>query len=293
MKSVVGIGEILWDMLPDGKQLGGAPTNFAYHVNALGSQGIVISCVGDDELGNEMMEQVKNNALIRDYITVEKTKPTSTVSIEIDAQGQPSYQIHQNVAWDWIPKTPTLMALVPQIHAVCFGSLAQRSTVSRNAIQTFLMATSFKTVRIFDINLRQSFYSKEIIDSSLQLANVFKMNEEELPIVAQLLGFAEDESTALEILTNRYQLHLIAITKGGKGSILYSKGQCSVHAGYPIEVKDTVGAGDAFTAALAVGILKKHKLERINDNANRLAAYVCSQAGAIPPLPNELRKLFD
>jgi fructokinase len=282
--TIIGLGEILWDMLPSGKQLGGAPANFAHHANALGNQGVVVSAVGEDKLGHQILRQLKNLCLNRRYVAINKTKPTGTVSVTLDDKGHPSYTIHQQVAWDFIAKTPSLKKLAKRTHAVCFGSLAQRSYLSRNTIQTFLKDIPSEALRIFDINLRQSFYSKEIIDSSLRLANVFKINEEELAIVANLLLFAENQSerTILKLLAIRYNLRLIALTKGDKGSLLYSEGQFSTHRGYPTQVVDTVGAGDSFTAALTVGMLKKHKLGRINDNANRLAAFVCSQTGATP-----------
>ena len=293
MKTVVGLGEMLWDMLPSGKQLGGAPANFAHHANELGNHGIVISSVGDDKLGNEIIQRLENLSLIRDYVAVDNTKPTGTVSVQIDAQGHPAYTIHENVAWDFIPNTPSLMELATKTDAVCFGSLAQRSEVSRNTVQTFLNATPSETLRIFDINLRQSFYTREIIESSLQQANVFKINDEELPIVTNLLGFAKEELTALKDLATHYKLLMIAVTQGNKGSVLYSNGQISTHSGYPTKVEDTVGAGDSFTAALTVGMLKKHDLDRINENANRVAAFVCSQIGATPKLPDELKRIFD
>ncbi|OQY43949.1 MAG: carbohydrate kinase [Candidatus Parabeggiatoa sp. nov. 2] len=281
--TIIGLGEILWDMLPSGKQLGGAPANFAHHANALGNQGVVVSSVGEDKLGHEILVQLKNLCLTRRYVVINKTKPTGTVSVTLDDKGHPSYTIHQQVAWDFIAKMPSLKKLAKRTHAVCFGSLAQRSLLSRNTIQTFLKDTPSEALRIFDINLRQSFYSKEIIDSSLQLANVFKINDEELPIVANLLRFAvQSERATLKLLAIRYNLRLIALTKGDKGSLLYSEGQFSTHRGYPTQVVDTVGAGDSFTAALTVGMLKTHKLGRINDNANRLAAFVCSQTGATP-----------
>jgi fructokinase len=281
---IIGIGELLWDMLPSGKQLGGAPANFAYHTN-----GILVSAIGNDELGKEILTKLDSLSLNTDYIHINNDKATSTVSVELDEQGKPSYIIHENIAWDFIPNTAELMQLAKTADAVGFGSLAQRSSMSHNTIQAFLKATPTETLRIFDINLRQSYYDKVIIESSLQLANILKINDEELPIVAEMLALSgDDEIAILKSLTNKYQLNLIALTKGDKGSILYSKEQTSIHQGYPTTIEDTIGAGDSFTAALTMGLLKQHDLDTINDHANRVAAFICSQKGATAKLPPQL-----
>ncbi len=292
---IVGIGEILWDILPSGTQLGGAPANFAYHANAFGHNGIIVSSIGDDELGNDIIERLKHLSLTCDYIAIDETKSTGTVSVDLDKNGQPTYTIHEDVAWDFIPNILSIMALAEKMDAVCFGSLAQRAEVSRQTIQAFLEKVPSQSLRIFDVNLRQAYYTRDIIESSLQQANVFKINDEELPIVADLLGHfsAKDEQTALKALATHYDLKLIALTKGDKGSVLYANGKFSIHPGYlPSQVTDTVGAGDSFTAALAIGMLKGYDLDRINDCANRIASFVCSQTGATPTLPDELIKLF-
>lgn len=286
---LVGLGEILWDMLPCGKRLGGAPANFAYHAHCLGGVGIVASCIGDDEQGRQILEKLDGLDLNRNHIAVDKQHPTGAASVEVDEAGKPSYIIRENVAWDFIPVSPQLMELAKKAGAVCFGSLAQRSEVSRGTIQAFIKATRPSCLRIFDINLRQSFYSPEIIEASLQLANVLKLNDEELPIVADMLATAGDEAAVLSKLAKRYNLRLIALSRGDKGSLFLSKGQTSSHNGCPVVVADTVGAGDAFTAALAMGMLRNHTLDRINDHANCVASFVCSQAGATPELPDELR----
>jgi fructokinase len=281
---IIGIGELLWDMLPSGKQLGGAPANFAYHTN-----GILVSAIGNDELGKEILTKLDSLSLNTDYIHINNDKATSTVSVELDEQGKPSYIIHENIAWDFIPNTAELMQLAKTADAVGFGSLAQRSSMSHNTIQAFLKATPTETLRIFDINLRQSYYDKVIIESSLQLANILKINDEELPIVAEILALSgDDEIAILKNLTNKYELNLIALTKGDKGSILYTKEQTSIHQGYPTTIEDTIGAGDSFTAALTMGLLKQHDLDTINDHANRVAAFICSQKGATAKLPPQL-----
>ena len=289
----MGIGELLWDILPDGKELGGAPANFAYHAQALGGEGVIVSCIGADDYGQQVLDQLNTLSLGVEYIAVDETHPTGTVSVQVDAEGKPSYNIHEDVAWDFIPRTAELTKLARRADAVCFGTLAQRNEVSRATIQAFLQETSDDVLRIFDINLRQIFYSRDVIEKSLDLAHVFKLNEEELVIVADLLSLdAGDESTLLVNFANRYNLHMIALTKGERGSVLYSEGWISSHAGYKTEVVDTVGAGDSFAAALAVGVLRGQSLDSINHNANRVAAYVCSKPGATPELPAELRNLM-
>ena len=288
---LVGLGEILWDMLPEGKQLGGAPTNFAYHAQALGGKGYVVSCVGNDELGGEILSVVEGIGLDKQYITIDENHPTGTVTIELDNEGKPNYIIHENVAWDFIPSTSGLMELAAKIDCVCFGSLCQRSEVSRETVRSFLGATKEKCLRIFDINLRQKFYSKEIVESMLELSNVLKLNDEELPVVTEMLGIEGGQTKALSKLAARYGLRLIAITKGAEGSRLYTTGEDSNCEGVePGKIADTVGAGDSFTAAIAMGLLRGDGLEEINNFANRLASFVCTQNGATPRLPEDLIK---
>ena len=286
---IVGLGEVLWDLLPGGKQFGGAPANFAYHAAAQGAEAKVVSCVGWDELGEEILARIDAMGLSREHIAVDDAHPTGTVSVELDAQGKPEYIIHTNVAWDFIPKKPAVLAPAKQANAVCFGSLAQRSNVSRDTIRVFLAATPPDCLRIFDINLRQDFYNREIITTSLESANVLKLNDEELPVVAELLSLTGNEETLLASLIERYSLTAIALTKGSKGSVLVSPSERSVHLGVSAEIADTVGAGDSFTAVLATGLLRGWDLDTINDRANRVAAYVCTQSGAAPEMPAELK----
>ncbi|HUW20753.1 MAG TPA: carbohydrate kinase [Sedimentisphaerales bacterium] len=288
----VGLGEILWDMLPDGKQLGGAPANFAYHAQALGANAVVVSCVGDDELGKEILSRLEQLSLERNYIAIDKYHPTGTVTVELDENGKPDYTIHQDVAWDFIPSDAGLADLAARADAVCFGSLCQRSPVSRQTVRDFLRATRPDCIRIFDINIRQSYFDSQIVHAMLQLSNVLKLNDEELPVVAGLLGLTGNISDVLSQLTSMYSLRMIALTRGPNGSCLYTRRQVCSHRGFPAQVADTVGAGDSFAAAIALGMLHGRTLAEINEFANRVASFVCSQPGATPKLPDALAKKF-
>lgn len=287
--TLVGLGEILWDMLPTGKQLGGAPANFAYHAQELGAKGIVVSCIGDDELGNEILRLLNRLKLDGQYIAVDDKHPTGTVTVALDESGRPDYSIHENVAWDYIPTSGKLLQLASKVDAVCFGSLCQRSEVSRDSIRTFLTSTKPDCLRIFDINLRQSYYNPEIIKALLDISNVLKINDEELSILASMLGITGVEVEILGALTDRFSLKMIALTKGDKGSRLFATGKVSDHRGFAVEVVDSVGAGDSFTAAMALGLLKGKELDDINEQANRIASFICSQHGAISKLPDMIR----
>jgi len=291
---LVGIGEILWDIFPSqdesvNKTFGGATTNFAYHAHALGAQGIPVSCIGSDTLGDDIMVHLQTLALTDDYIFRSPGYPTGTVTVTTDTDGNPTYTIQEQVAWDTIPFYPKLMELAESCDAICFGTLAQRSEASRETIQEFLHATRSDTLRIFDINLRQSFYSIKIIKQSLQAANILKMNSDELATISSLLSLTGNEKEIADQLLKHYSLHIVALTKGCDGSILYSPENRSVHNGLKSTVYDTVGAGDAFTAALALGIIHGYDLERINEYANRVASFVCSCPGATPEIPEELQ----
>jgi fructokinase len=283
---VIGLGEVLWDLLPGGKQFGGAPANFAYHAKALGAEAYVVSCVSDDELGDEILTRLDGLGLSRDYIAIDPEHPTGTVSVELNVHGKPTYIIHEPVAWDFIPPLPQFLGLAKRADAVCYGSLAQRSAVSRTTIRDFLAATRAECLRIFDINLRQHYYSVDTIIEGLEAAGALKLNDDELPVVARLLSIsAAEEEEVLATLCRRYALRLIALTKGPHGSVLFAPNCCAVHLGLPTEVADTVGAGDAFTAVLALGLLQGLDLDTINAQANRVACYVCSRPGATPEMP--------
>lgn len=288
---VVGLGEVLWDILPTGRFLGGAPANFAFHANQLGARGLVVSAVGNDDLGDRIFTELAQLNVATEGLR-RTAEPTGTVTVTTVA-GQPSYTIHTDVAWDSIPFDAELEALAQEADAVCFGTLAQRSPGSQQTINSFLSATGKHCWRIFDINLRQEFYDTTSIQSSLELSHVLKLNHEELPIVADLLELHTSPDDIIDALLHNYGLRLIALTRGGAGSSLYSKWRTSHHSGYPVEhMADTIGAGDSFTAALAMGLLHFDDLDAIHDRAARLASYVCTRRGATPQLPEELRRLI-
>lgn len=281
-KLVVGLGEILWDLLPDGKQLGGAPANFAYYAGTLGSEAVIASRVGDDELGREVLLRAKSLRLGCACLSVDGAHPTGTVSVTLDSAGSPRYVIHEGVAWDFIETTPELLELAARADAVCYGTLCQRAATSRATIRAFLAATRADCLRVFDINLRQSFFDVEVLETSLRLATVVKLNDEELPVVAETMGLGKEEKQFAEALRKAYGVKLVALTRGGNGSVLLAEGRRSEHPGIRVEVTDTIGAGDAFTAAVARGLLDGDALDTINERANRLAAHVCTQKGAMP-----------
>ena len=282
----IGLGEVLWDLLPAGKQLGGAPANFAYHAHALGAEALVVSRVGNDPLGREILDRLHRLGLRTDGITTDPSAPTGTVSVALDAHGTPTFTIHENVAWDFLAANTEVLDEASQADAVCFGTLGQRNPVARTAIRAVLKATPPTALRIFDINLRQHFWSRELIVESLELADVFKLNNEELPVVAQLLGLTGDESGLMKQLAGRFDLKAVALTKGAKGSSLLVGSELVGRPGSKLNIVDTVGAGDSYTAALALGLLAGHEAEQIIQFAHRVADYVCTQAGATPPLPS-------
>jgi len=279
---VAGIGELLWDCLPSGMQLGGAPCNFAYHAMQRGCACVVISAIGKDDLGNKISETLRVKGLSTDFIQ-EKDVPTSTVTVTLDENGQPNYTIHEHVAWDQISWNANLEVLAKRVDAVCFGSLAQRNEVSCKTIQQFLEATNKNCLRVFDINLRQRYYNQETIEKSLELATVLKLNDEELPIVASMFHLIGTDEELLQQLIRRFDLQLIALTKGCKGSLVMNhKNEKSYMEVPPVIIVDTVGAGDSFTAVLVAGLLQKHDMKTIHENATRVAAFVCTQNGAMP-----------
>lgn len=287
---IVGIGEILWDVIsPTEKYMGGAPANFAFQSGQLGGQGVVVSCIGKDAGGSEIGAQLGSKGLETDFLRHDLRHPTGTVTVRTNNGGQPDYTIHTNVAWDYLPFDARLRELAGQADAVCFGTLAQRAPTTRASIHAFLKATPRHCLRIFDINLRQSFYDHATIESSLALCDVLKLNHEELPIVAKMLALPGGENDVTAGLVSRFGLRLVALTRGEGGSILTTKFRRSEHPGYPTTVVDTVGAGDAFTAALARGLLHCADLDRLHDGASRLASFVCSQPGGTPALSPQLR----
>jgi fructokinase len=287
--NVIGIGEILWDLLPSGKQLGGAPANFAYHARALGARSRVISRVGQDSLGTEILQRLQALGLPIAEIQVDPSAPTGTVSVELAADGQPRFTIHENVAWDRLALEKDALAAVAEADAVSFGTLAQRCEPARGTIQALLAAVRPGALRILDINLRQNYFSREIIETSLRLANIVKFNDSELPVLADMLGLRGNVRRQIKQLARQHNQRLVCLTRGAAGSLLYSGGQWADDSSQPVAVKDTVGAGDAFTAALTVGVLDGKPLDAINRRANQVARYVCSCEGATPPLQERLK----
>lgn len=282
---IVGLGELLWDLFPEGPQLGGAPTNFAYYAAQLGNQGIVASRVGRDALGEDAVARLASSGVTTDYLQWDNVAPTGTVGITVDAHGQPTYTIAEGVAWNALAWTPEWRHLAHTADAVCFGSIAQWWHPARETIRAFLRATRPDALRLFDVNLRQTFYTPEILTESLRIANVVKLNHEELPRVAVLLGFpADDDEETCRRLQTAHDLQLVCITRGAHGSLLVTPDARIVHPGVPIQVADTVGAGDAFTAMLAHGYLRGVSLTSISDAANRLGSWVATQTGATPPI---------
>lgn len=286
---VVGMGEALWDVLPEGKKIGGAPANFAYHVSQFGLNSKVVSAVGEDKLGAEILENLQAKKLKMQIETV--PYPTGTVQVELDAEGVPCYDIKEGVAWDNIPYTKDLDELAHQACAVCFGSLAQRSVVSRNTINAFLdaMPHDVNVLKIFDINLRQSFYTKEILCNSFKRCNILKINDEELVTVSRMFGYPGiDLQDKCWILLGKYNLKMLILTCGVNGSYVFTPGEMSFVETPKVEVADTVGAGDSFTAAFVAAILSGKTVREAHELAVETSAYVCTQNGAMPELPAEL-----
>ena len=325
--NVVGIGEVLWDLLLTGPQLGGAPANFAYHAHALGAEARVITRVGNDDYGREIIRRFHEMGLPDRTVQIDETAPTGTAKVELSGNGLAHFTIQENVAWDYISTTPEALAAAREAHAICFGSLAQRSEPSRNTIQQLVAEAPADALRVFDINLRQQFYSRGLIERSLQLANVLKLNEDELPALAAMLdltGLAENRSCGadtlvradgcfaanartrvsalheiehqVECLARTFRLRVVALTRGANGSLLYQQDKHEARwsncPSRPVKVVDTVGAGDSFTAALVLGLLRKMDLDEINTLANEVARYVCSCAGGTPSLPVEFARNF-
>ena len=283
---VVGMGEALWDMLPEGKKLGGAPANFAYHVSQFGLDSCVVSAVGDDVLGHEILECLDARGLDRHIDVV--PYPTGTVQVELDDEGVPRYDIKEGVAWDNIPFTPGIEELASRTLAVCFGSLAQRSIVSRETINRFLdaMPKDDDVLKIFDINLRQNFYTKETLCNSVKKCNILKINDEELVTVSRLFGYPGiDLKDKCWIILAKYGLKMLILTCGVNGSYVFVPGEVSFVETPKVEVADTVGAGDSFTGAFVSAVLKGLSIPEAHRLAVEVSAYVCTQAGAMPVLP--------
>lgn len=288
---VVGMGEALWDVLPEGKKIGGAPANFAYHVSQFGLPSCVVSAVGDDALGDEILENLTSKGLKQ---LIEKVPyPTGTVQVEIDQAGVPQYEIKENVAWDNIPWTTSLETLAKKTKAVCFGSLAQRNVVSRETINRFLdtMPRDEDTLVVFDVNLRQGFYNKEILCKSMEHCNILKINDEELVTVSRMFGYPGiDLQDKCWILLGKYNLKMLILTCGINGSYVFTPGNVSFLPTPRVEVADTVGAGDSFTAAFISFVLKGMPVAEAHRRAVATSAFVCTCNGAMPVLPDEYTK---
>ncbi len=283
------MGEALWDILPEGKKIGGAPANFAYHVSQFGLPGCVVSAIGDDLLGKEIIENFEAKNLNHNIAVV--PYPTGTVQVEIDQAGVPQYEIKENVAWDNIPFTPELEEMAKNTKAVCFGSLAQRNVVSRNTINSFLDAIPAENdpLIVFDVNLRQGFYNKEILCNSMERCNILKINDEELVTVSRMFGYPGiDLQDKCWILLGKYNLRMLILTCGINGSYVFTPGNVSFQPTPMVEVADTVGAGDSFTAAFIASILKGKSVAEAHNCAVQTSAFVCTQKGAMPVLPAEL-----
>jgi fructokinase len=284
---IVGIGEILWDVFPNGKVLGGAPANFAYHVSQFGFDGYAVSAIGDDELGEEIFGCLSNKKL---KCLIEKTPyATGTVQVTLSGNGIPEYEICENVAWDNIPFTEEMEALARKTKTVCFGSLAQRNSVSRGAINRFLDFLPETALKIFDINLRQHFYTLELIEHALDRCNVLKINDEEIAIVGELFGWqSKSELEICNQLLHSCNLEIVVLTKGTEGSYVVTKNETSFKPTPLVEVADTVGAGDSFTAAFVSSLLGGQSISNAHQIAVDVSAFVCTQHGAMPILPERL-----
>ena len=287
--NIAGVGEALWDLFPEGDLFGGAPANFACHCHSLGANAYVVSCLGNDKRGLDARAFLDAHGVDTSCLATSNERETGVVVVTLDEQGLPTYEIKENAAWDAIPWTRETDVLAGKLDAVCFGSLGQRNAISRATIQTFLAATRDECLRVFDINLRQTFYTREILEESLQAASALKLNDEELPTLMTILDMSSlDEEAALAALLGRYDLRLAILTKGDAGSLMITPTESSLASAPAITPVNTVGAGDAFTATAVMGFLDGKTLDEINQHANAVAAWVCTQIGAAPTLPETL-----
>ena len=285
MFRVVGIGELLWDLLPSGKEIGGAPANFSYHAGALGCEARTISRVGDDAPGRELLAKLTTLGVSTECVQIDTILPTGTVAVEIDADGQPRFEIRRDVAWDHLQADVAALHAVATADALCFGTLGQRDPVARAAIRALVAASPVEALRVLDVNLRQQHFFRPLIEESLALATVLKVNDLELPRLVEMFALTGSEHAQMEQLAERWQLRAVALTRGDRGSVLLTAHEWSEHDGIRIDVVDTIGAGDAFTAAMTVGLLSGWALDDVNAHANEVAAFVASHAGGTPTLP--------
>jgi len=293
--TIVGLGELIWDLLPAGKQLGGAPANFAYISGLLGNESIVASRIGADDPGREALARLEQMNVSTRHLQIDASHPTGTVRVELDARGEARFAMNENSAWDYLEWTQSWAELAGRADGVCFGTLGQRAIQARRTIIRFLEQTRPRALRVFDVNLRHSFFDIHMLSQSLELATVVKLNLEELSTIAAMLNLPaqEDEAIARQLL-ERFSLELIAVTRGGRGSLLVAPAADAVeHPGFSVEVKDTIGAGDAFLAALVHFYLRRAPLPFISEAANRMGSWVATQAGATPATtPQMLSQMF-
>lgn len=286
---IAGLGEVLWDVYENEKTFGGAPGNVACHCHSLGAESYVISCVGNDDLGREASEFLKKHGVSISALALSDEHETGSVLVTLDDKGKPEYEIKKGVAWDYIPFTPAMNQIASRLDAVCFGTLAQRNNVSRNSIEKFLDDTRPDCLKMFDINIRLNFYNDEIILSSLKHANALKINDEELPLLAKLLDISGTEEEQLIAISEKYCLRIAILTCGSKGALMVRGKEVNFAPCIDVgPLVSTVGAGDSFTATAIMGYLNNKPLAEINEHANLVASYVCTQKGAVPKLPKEL-----
>jgi fructokinase len=295
-KLILGIGELLWDVLPEGMLLGGAPANFAVMAARLGNHATILSRIGEDDLGKKALELLGPLPADSSFIQLDPAQETGRVTVKFE-DGQPAYTIHQPVAWDFLELTDEWVQLAERADAVCFGSLAQRSRESWQTIQTLLARTPASCARVFDVNLRAPFFSGEVIRESLELATVLKMNDAEAPCVLELLGLPIPTSgllraAAKQLLREYSLLRMVAVTRGAHGSLLLTREEEYEHPGSPVEVADTIGAGDAFTAAMTHYLLRGAPLATLNEAGNRWGAWAASQPGGMAELSEETRAVI-
>lgn len=288
--TVVGLGEILWDVFPERKVLGGAPANFAYHVSQFGFNGYAVSAIGDDLLGKEILKSLEEKEL--NYLIEQTDFPTGTVKVQLDGRGIPTYEITENVAWDNIPFTTRLENLAKNTTTVCFGSLAQRNEVSRATIHKFLDLMPADSLKVFDINLRLKYFSKDIITTSLNKASALKINDEEIVKIAEIFELQGTDEELCQQLLDKYKLKFLILTKGTRGSYVLTPYEKSFLATPKVTIADTVGAGDSFTAAFVASYLNGRSIAQSHQLAVEVSAYVCQQHGAMPRLADAHLELF-
>lgn len=285
---VVGLGEVLWDMLPEGRKIGGAPVNFAYHAGQFGIDTMAVSAIGNDKLGEDTISEMNGKHL--NHIFPSVPYPTGSVQVKLDEKGVPAYDIKENVAWDNIPFTNEIESVARSCRAVCFGSLAQRNAVSRNTIRKFIESTPSGCIRIFDINLRQNFYTSNVIHDSLELCNILKINDEEIMLVSRMFNYdSSNIENVCRTIMEDFSLEMVILTCGTKGSYIFTKGGVSFMPTPKVNVADTVGAGDSFTGSFCAAILRGLPVAEAHKKAVEVSAYVCTQNGAMPEIPESMK----